>query len=177
MKHIHTFEAFLNEVIRSPKDYIENNKKRPSAKGTYAVIYSDGSDGEEEWDGHSWKVYPHPVAYWKPLKESVNEGSDITPERMLRSVYDNLKTSLNVGKIDAKSDYPYFNFSAGNLVKGTVESRDGKILISFDEINIKVNPKQRDIVYDGDVVLTKDYIRNEALKIIRDYIFTVGKLK
>jgi hypothetical protein len=107
----------------------------------------------------------------------LNEGSDITPERMLRSVYDNLKTSLNVGKIDTKSDYPYFNFSAGNLIKGTVESRDGKILISFDEINIKVNPKQRDIIYDGDVVLTKDYIRNEALKIIRDYMFTVGKLK
>lgn len=62
-------EYELNQAKgKTPKGYTENNKKRPDIKGSYDVIYSDGSEGNEVWDGHSWKVWPHPVAYWKPIK-------------------------------------------------------------------------------------------------------------
>jgi len=166
-KNTYTFESFLNEG-KSPEGYIENNKKRPDTKGFYDVIYSDGSEGNEEWDGHSWKVYPHPVAYWKPIKESINEGSDISPERMLRSVYDNLKdnaSSVKVGPFNAQRGY--FDFVMDDSISGSIEARKGKILVSFGEI--KINPKQYDLVYDGEVVLTKDFIRQQVSKILRDY--------
>jgi len=169
MKHIHTFESFLNEG-KSPEGYIENNKKRPDTKGSYDVIYSDGSEGNEEWDGHSWKVYPHPVAYWKPIKESINEGSDISPERMLRGVYDNLKNNaskVEVGKFDSKN--LMFDFEMDGYIKGSIEARKGKILVSFAEI--KINPKQYDLIYDGEFVLTKDTIQQQVSKILRDYAY------
>lgn len=69
---IESYKEFLNEV-KFNDNYIENNKKRPAKKGIYQVIYSDGSKGTENWDGHSWKAY-RPVAYWK---EEISENNTI----------------------------------------------------------------------------------------------------
>ena len=95
--------------------------------------------------------------------------SDITPERMLRSIYDNLGKKVKVGPFTPDS----FDFSVSE-VKGNVEARKGKILVSFDKYVKTVQPKQFDIVYEGETVLTKDYVRNKVSKIIGDYLHKYG---
>ena len=35
-------------------------------EGAYNVIYSDGTEGAEYFDGNTWQIeYEHPVKYWK----------------------------------------------------------------------------------------------------------------
>lgn len=107
---------------------------------------------------------------------NINEGSDITPERMLRSVYDNLKDnvkSIVVEKIDTTN--LTFKFTMNDIVSGSVEARHGKILISFDKLVIQ--PQQYDLVYDGETVLTKDYVRNEVSRIIGRFYDKVNKVR
>lgn len=48
---------------------IENNKQQPASAGFYTVIYTDGTQGSEFWDGNQWKVmYKHPVKFWLKKK-------------------------------------------------------------------------------------------------------------
>jgi hypothetical protein len=109
------------------------------------------------------------------IESRLTEGSDISPERMLMSIYDFLKTHKNIKleKIDKKN--LIFRFVVSDFLKGSIEGRAGKILISFDEV--KLPPKQYDIIYDGDVVLNKDHIREKVFKIIRGYDFNISNLK
>lgn len=107
------------------------------------------------------------------VKEALTEASSVTPERMLRSIYDNLRdnaSSVEVGPFNAQRGY--FDFIMDDSIKGQIEARKGKILVSFSEI--KINPKQYDLIYDGDVTLSKDHIRQQVSKILRDY---ANKLK
>jgi hypothetical protein len=121
------------------------------------------------------------------LKESTDtsqifEASDITPERMLRSVYDRLKDvkSIKVGKINNANLTFDFEIDVKNYMRpiknnligildGQVEARQGKILISFSEV--KIYPAQYDITFDGETTMSKDYTRDKAIETIRNYVF------
>jgi hypothetical protein len=125
------------------------------------------------------------------LKESVKdntllEASDITPERMLMSVYDRIKAikSIKVGKINTKDLYFDFevdvksyigahNTPITDNVKGNVEARGGKILVSFDKVVF--NPTQYDITFDGEHTLTKDYTRDKVAELIKQHTLKFRK--
>jgi len=124
------------------------------------------------------------IQIFEEFISSLHEKSDITPERMLLSVYDVVKQrkGIKVGKINNDS----FDFSidtkqyiGGNniiltdVIEGAVESREGKILISF--YSVKVNPIQYDLIYDGDTTLTKDHTRGKVNDIIRQFALKFRK--
>lgn len=45
--------------------FIVNNEKRPDVCGHYKVIYTDGIEGMEFFNGNMWLVkYKHPVKMW-----------------------------------------------------------------------------------------------------------------
>lgn len=117
------------------------------------------------------------IKTFEEFSNIILESSDITPERMLLSVYNKIKTmkGIKIGKINKNESTFDFEinlnsdkYQLANVLKGQIEARSGKIMISFDKITI--NPTQYEIVYDDEITLTKDHTRTKANQIILRYM-------
>ena len=55
-----------NDILKKISGcFVLNDEKSPSISGSYNVIYTDGKEGFEFYNGNLWIVkYKHPVKMW-----------------------------------------------------------------------------------------------------------------